>query len=148
MVNCPAMTLPRTDQSHQRPTPAETVAAAAAASPPAARRRLPMPPLFPEEILQWNRPEAINQVQVRWQAPNAKQPQAQLILRQRREGQSLHPDRSLCFRPEICPQSSKPAIAWAAAWLIERGWQLARKPGITPQGYRIFRLYPPDPDAS
>lgn len=68
----------------------------------------------------------------------------QLKLAQPADSPRFHDDGSPCYRPEICPQGSRPALAHAVQWLTEKeDWKLTRKLRPTEQGNLECRLKPP-----
>lgn len=68
----------------------------------------------------------------------------QLKLAQPADSPRFHDDDSPCYRPELCPQGSRPALAIAVRWLTENeGWRLTRKLRPTEEGSLECRLKPP-----
>ena len=97
----------------------------------------------PEVIYHQLGPQHPHRIQPHWvrTKPDGKY---QLKLTQPAASPRFHADGSPCFRPEVCPQGSVPALTLAVQWLTDKeDWRLTRRRRPTPEGGAECRLQPP-----
>lgn len=98
---------------------------------------------MPEAIYHLLRPQHPHRIQPLW-VRTKPDGNYQLKLTQPADSPPFHADSLTCFRPEICPQGSSPALVLAVAWLTDKeDWRVTRKLRRTPEDSLECRLKTP-----